>query len=302
MLFSSTVIIAMAFTGSFFFGLTAVILKKGVPNQDVNFGLLIRALASVPVLILLSIIMLGSDFYKVIFEAGIFWLILFSSLLLLTADLLFMHILKEKPVGLITPIAAINPLFATFLLIFFQYAEFSYDIIFWIILIIIGVFLVTFERSDEMRMFKDFIDIKALLFGLAIAIIWGTKTLVSIMILESESITGLHYSTLEISILGIIMGIVFVMRNRNIKKMRGHFSNRKSILYMLLAGIVGWVLGAILVFSAFNEGDPIIINPIIGLNPLFSVIISLLLKHENMNKVKAAGIFLCIFSSIMIVI
>lgn len=302
MLFSSTVIIAMAFTGSFFFGLTAVILKIGVPNQDINFGLMIRALASIPVLIVLSIMIEGSNFYEVIFDSRIFWLLLLSALLLLTADLLLMHILKEKAVGQITPIAAINPIFATFLLIYFQYAEFSYDIIFWILLIIFGVFLVTFEKSDEMRTIKDYFDLKALLFGLAIAMIWGAKTMVSIMILESDSITGLHYSTLEISILGIIMGIVFVIRNRNITKVRNHFNNRKSILYMLLAGIVGWVFGAILVFSAFNEGDPLIINPIIGLNPLFSVIISLLLKHENMNKIKATGIFLCIFSSIMIVI
>ena len=292
----------MAFTGSLFFGLTAVILKLGVPQQDISFGLLIRALASIPFLFLISIIFIGSDFYMVIFKFRVFGLVLFSAMLLLLADLLFMYILKEKSVGLITPIVAINPLFATFLLIVFQYATFSFDIIFWIVVIIFGIFLVTFERSENMKTLRDFIDVKALLFSLAIALIWGIKTLVSIIILENENITGLHYSTLEITLLGLITGIVFLIKNRSRVKLKSHFSNTKSIKYMLLAGLIGWGLGSVLVFSAFNEGDPIIINPIVGLNPLFSVIISIMLKHEQINKIKATGIFLCIFSSIMIVI
>ena len=86
------------------------------------------------------------------------------------------------------------------------------------------------------------------------------------------------------------------------EKIKGHFVNRKSIIFMIIAGLTGWVMGSILVFTAFDLGDPMIINPIIGLNPLFAVIVSLTLKHERMNKIKALGIFLCILSSIMIVI
>ena len=79
---------------------------------------------------------------------------------------------------------------------------------------------------------------------------------------------------------------------------KGHVKTRN---YLLLAGFIGWFLGSVLVYTALNDGPIPIITPIIGLNPLFAVVISLTLGHEQMGKTKLFGVLLCVISSILLV-
>lgn len=290
----------MAFIGSLLFGLTGVILKLGVQNTSVIFGIFVRALVSIPFLLLFSHFTIGFVIYNVFTNISLLMLMISSSVLLLSADFLFMNILKEKPVGVITPIVSTNPMITAILLIFLGISKFSASLLLWTSLIIVGIMIVTYE-TDQTSI-RDFFDTKALIFGMGISMCWGLKTLVSILILQNKHVTGTMYTTMEIIILGTISSTLFFGKNHSVDNVKSHFINRKSIKLMMLAGIVGWVVGAILVFTAFEKGDPIIINPIIGMNHLFTVIISLILKIETVNKFKVVGIILCIFSSLMIVV
>lgn len=293
--------IILAFIGSFLFGLTAVILKVGTQKQNLYVSLLVRAAASIPFLLVISIYTAGVDFYSPFAEPSLLLLIMLSSTGLLLGDILLMHILKKKPVGIITPIIAINPIFTTILLLTTGEESISSKTIIITAVIIIGVFLVTFNRSNSDQSDNSLIDGEALFYGLLIAIVWGIMMFFDILILREDNVDGITFSTVKIiivSIFSIILLIIFGMKN-SFEDI--NLSNRKSVKYMLLAGIVGWVVGIITVYSAFDLGSAEIIIPIVGLNPLFAVMISILFKFEGINKIKGLGIMLCVASSIILV-
>lgn len=293
--------IFLAFIGSFLFGLTAVILKVGTQKQNLYVSLLVRAAASIPFLLVISIYTSGFDFFSPFAKPSLFRLIVLSSTGLLLGDILLMHILKKKPVGIITPIIAINPIFTTVLLLTTGEEAITIKTGIITVAIIIGVFLVTFNRSNEDQFGNSLIDVEALFYGLSIALVWGIMMFFDILILREDDVNGVTFSAVKIiivAVFSIILLIVFGIKNSFDDI---NLSNRKSVKYMLLAGVVGWVVGIITVYSAFDLGSAEIIIPIIGLNPLFAVMISILFKFEGINKVKGMGIILCVASSIILV-
>jgi drug/metabolite transporter (DMT)-like permease len=294
--------IFIAFTGSLLFGLTAVILKVGTQKQNLYVSLVVRAIASVPFLLMINIYRQGIDFFSPFTDIAPFIMILLSSTGLLLGDILLMHILKKKSVGIITPIIAINPFFTTFLLLVSGEATITAKIIFLSIAIILGVFMVTYNRSSDEASDSSFIDIEALFYGLLIAVIWGIMVFLDILILKEDNVDGLTFSAVKIMIVGIIGFILLIFTRFSNTNEESNFLNTRSIKFMLLAGFIGWVLGMIMVYSAFDKGPTPVITLIIGLNPLFSAIISILLKFEGINRIKAFGILLCISSSIILVI
>ena len=90
--------IFLGIIGSISFGLTAVILRVGVKNQNIFYGINLRILASVPFLIILNIYINGWDFFDPYMNFKNFGLIFLIALFLLLGDLMLMHVLKKKPV------------------------------------------------------------------------------------------------------------------------------------------------------------------------------------------------------------
>ncbi|MHA2029774.1 MAG: EamA family transporter [Candidatus Kariarchaeaceae archaeon] len=296
------VTVAIAVVGSLFFGLTAVILKIGTENQNVYYSLLIRAGASVPILFAINIYRDGIDFFEPFLENKVLILIILSSATLLLGDILLMYILKTKPVGVITPIIATNPFFATMLLLLFGEEGITMKIIILTLTIILGVFFVTYQKPNNNRANGKIIDRDALVFGLLISFTWGIMLFLDIQILKDDKIDGFAFSGVKIIIVGLFSTILVIITTLKNDKAETKLLNRRSVKYMLLAGITGWVLGVILVYSAFNIGPAAIINPIVGLNPLFAAIFSIMLRLEGINRVKSFGISLCVISSIMLVV
>ena len=294
-------VLFMAFGGSFCFGLTGVILKIGVENQNIYTGFVIRILGSAPFLLLFNFLLFGLGFFTPFLSIDVLSLIFFAALLMVTGDLILMSTLKSKPVGLVVSIAATNPLF-TFLLLFISGEEtISLETLFLTFFIILGLLLVTFEQSSTDRYSNQIFDLHALVAGLIIAILWGLMIFVEITILKDENIIGISYSTMKIVSLSLVVTLALIV-SKNLGELKTTFANKSSTRYLLLAGFVGWVLGAILVYTSFDLGSAAIINLIVGLNPIFAVTISLFLKMERFSKLKFLGMVLCIFSSIFLIL
>jgi drug/metabolite transporter (DMT)-like permease len=292
----------MAFAGSMLFGLTAVVLKLGTKGQNVYYSLFMRASSAVPILLIINIYRGGVNFYDPFLENKILVLIVLSSIGLLLGDVLLMHILKTKPVGVITPIIATNPFFTTILLLLAGEGGVTAKIILLTLSIVLGVFLVTYNKSNNTEFNDKIIDTEAMMYGLGISFTWGIMLFLDIQILQEEDIDGFTFSGIKVMIVGIVSILLVMITALRNNEFEMKFVNKKSMKFMLLAGILGWVLGAILVYSAFDKGPAPIINPIVGLNPLFSTVFSIILMLEGINKTKSLGIALCVLSSILLIV
>lgn len=293
---TDTLFITYGFFGSFSFGLTGVILKLGVKDQNIFYGILLRVLGSLPFLIVANLLYSPSGFLEVFFDWEVFGLVFATATLLIAIDLLLMGILKKKPVGIIAPLVGVNPIFTTVLLLLTGTAVVTPLIIGLTLLIVVGVFLVTMERTGDQKLT---VDREAIGFGLVIALLMGVMLFLEIVVLGYEGVDGFSFSVVKIACLGGI-GLVLYPINHTIKD-TSYIATRSAVLYLTFAGFVGWALGSLLAYTAFDGGPAAILTPIIGLNPLFAVVISLVLRQENMNRTKLVGILLCVVCSILLV-
>lgn len=301
---SDLIYIFLAFAGSISFGLTGVLLKIGMKDQRIFFALLIRSLGSVPFLIGISFIVYGWDAFSIFISMKLLILTLAAAGMLVMGDMLFMEILKTKPIGVITPLIAVNPLFTLLILLITGVVSITANIIILTSFIIIGVMLVTFDKPKMNNGTKSkMFDLKALVFGLSIALLFGTMTFIDAYILKEGSTNGISYTTSKFTFVGLYACILFILSSkRQSTSNTVNSRNKSSIKLMLLAGVVGWVIGSIMVFIALEEGPLPIIVPIIGINPLFAVVISLLLGMENLSSTKLVGIMSCIFCSVLLIL
>ncbi len=264
-------------------------------------GMVIRGLASVPILILLSIYSKGSRFYEVYTHFDILYLVILASMILLLGDMLLLRILTKKPVGVITPIITINPIFTTILLLITDQAVVTTEIIVLTLLIVFGVFLVTFKITNGKFSIRSSFDIEALQYGIIIAILWGIMNYLDIIIVNKDDVDSVSYSTIKFFLVSIASLIALRFTSYIAINPDPIIVRSKSFKFMMIAGFTGWVAGSLLVYTAYEQGDAAKVNPIIGLNPLFAIILSILLKHETITKVKFIGIMLCVTCSILLV-
>jgi drug/metabolite transporter (DMT)-like permease len=162
--------------------------------------------------------------------------------------------------------------------------------------------MVTYEQpDDDSTSLNRVFDLQALVAGLTIAFLWGLMIYIEIIILKREDIIGLSYSAMKIFSLGLIGTLIIFLTGTSTAELKVSLSRKTSVKYLLIAGFVGWALGSVLAYTSFDLGPAAIINLIVGLNPIFAVIISLAIKMEKFSRIKFFGILLCIFSSILLV-
>ena len=144
-----------------------------------------------------------------------------------------MHTLKSGvPVGVLIPIVGSNPLFASILLLITGEEVFSPEIIILTLFIIVGVILVTYEKSaSENAGLGQVINMKALAAGLTAALLMGLMIYIEIVILKHDAIEGFSYSTVKIFGLGLIGSIPLLLTGSK-SKLKDSFSN-SNISYSL---------------------------------------------------------------------
>lgn len=290
----------LSFVGAFFMGLTAVLLKYA-DIDNVYYGLILRSLSSGVLLLLIMLILRGSMIFSPLADPLVFLLLVLTAIFQIVADALIMSILKRKPVGMIAPLMAIFPLFTSIGLILVGIIHFAPLILLYTLLIVIGVGFVTFSRSQKDPDLSMF-DREGLLYGVLIAFFLGLTNLTDIIILHHTVIDGLQYTALKFSMLAVLSTLGFVLSGQHWSDWQRFWSNRSSTRYLVAAGLCAWLLGAASVYTAYTAINPGVVNAIIGINPVFAVLISLFLRIEELSVRKSLGLIFCVVASVGIIL
>jgi drug/metabolite transporter (DMT)-like permease len=319
-LIDPNVIIVIAFAGSFFLGITPTILALGVSNQNVIYGLIARAFAAIPLVLLLSLVFDGKSYFYNYINVLLMILVILAVSTLIGADYLIMNILQRKPVGQVAPLIATFPLFTSMFLILSGIVQFSPIILIFTGLIVVGVGLITFQLADVPKSNEavsevqvntiqtvivrphQMFDREVLLFGAGIAILLGLTNFLDVVVLRSyEHLNGINYTSMKFTSLILLSILLYIITGNKVSDFKIAFAKRRSTAFLLLAGICAWGFGSILVYTSYKLGNPAVVNAIIGVSPVFAVVSSYILRLENMNLQKIFGLLCCVVASIGIV-
>ncbi len=285
--------VLLSLLASVSWGLTAIFIKNGVQNIDPFLALFIRAIIGGPLLIIVAL--LFNFDLSVYFNPELFPLLLFSSLIIVVGDGLFIFALQRYSVTVMQPIASIYPLITTFLLIISRTEQIGIFVMIGTPVIVIGIIIVTASDKGEQNKF----EFNALALGLLVAVFWGSAIYMVRLLLIASGTEPFGLTGVRVSFIAIGAIITYIIKPKN--KLFGR-PDKRSIKYLILSGITGFAIGASALFVAQEGIGAAITTPVSSTNPIFVLIFSLLLGKELINRSKLIGTIISVLGIIIIVL
>jgi len=135
--------------------------------------------------------------------------------------------------------------------------------------------------------------VKAIVFALLSAIVWGTAPLIFKLGLRGElsPLVGIFFHNLTASIFALLSLIA----------LKEHINYPlKDILIVCLGGFISGFLGLLLYYKAIKVGEVSIVAPIAASSPLWASLFAFVLLGETLSLAKIFGTILVVLGVILI--
>jgi bacterial/archaeal transporter family protein len=128
-----------------------------------------------------------------------------------------------------------------------------------------------------------------MLLSFATVLLWGSWGLQSKLIINHIS-PWMNQVLFSIGLLPLLAWVLFW---KNLRQTTGEA--RRGATYGLLTGIFGG-LGNVTFYLALSQGKASVIVPMVGLAPLITVILAVIVLKESINRAQVVGVVLVIIS------
>lgn len=288
----------MALLAAISWGFNAHFIKIGMRADNAYHALFVRALFSVPILLAVVWIWKGWDGFAVYLETPTLYYIVTSASFVLIGDVLFLYALSKYTINIVVPITSVYPLFATIILIVTGTEIVRTGVIVGTLIIVSGIILVT--SGDLSGTFSP----KVLFLGLGSALSWGSSVVLLRVITSIDGTDAFGITGIRMLIIGIV-GLFIHQMSPDMKKSRAEKTveeRKKSTFYMMLSGVIGWVVGASLFTYSIQLIGASIPTPITATNPIIASFIGLKLGIETLSRKQFIGIVLSVIGVIIVII
>jgi transporter family protein len=128
-----------------------------------------------------------------------------------------------------------------------------------------------------------------MLLSIATVLLWGSWGLQSKLIVDRIS-PWMNQVLFSIGLLPLLAWMLFW---KNLRRAAGE--PKKGAAYGLLTGILGG-LGNVTFYLALSRGKASVIVPMVGLAPLITVVLALVVLKESINRAQVVGVVLALAS------
>ena len=128
-----------------------------------------------------------------------------------------------------------------------------------------------------------------MLLSLATVLLWGSWGLQSKLIVDRIS----PWMNQVLFSIGLLPLLVWMLFWKNLRQAAGE--PKKGAAYGLLTGIFGG-LGNVTFYLALSGGKASVIVPLVGLAPLITVVLAVVILKESINRAQAVGVVLALIS------
>jgi drug/metabolite transporter (DMT)-like permease len=254
--------------------LSARSTKKLDPLQ-INFAVQTLSLVVVGILFLFSTVHIDNS--------GQLVRIVLSSLFVTTGYLVLIRALSGGAVGVVVPLANIYPLFTILLAIIFNTTRFHVGQLMAMLVIVVGVVILAYEKNHRQIPFKE-LHMKTALALLA-AIVWGVGFFLIDPVVK-------HLSWQTITIVGepfsfalALILILYSRRGQAWSAMKQGISSSSA----LLAGATAIVGGISIYIGSVRAGSVAIPTVLSAGGPLIASLWGALIDHERLGVLKRVG-------------
>ncbi len=297
------------FTASIW-GSAVFLFKSVLKTESLVTSNLIRSVAATIFVFVIVIVTGGLNTLTILFSQSIFFLIVFSTFTQIFAEITYFFSLRITKASIVQAVSSSTPLFLTILVFLTGIEPISGLMIIGTSFIILGVILIT--RSKEEGKGNNKQEKKDLLIGILLSIItaflWALGFFALRLVyvfpsINTNSLAAVRLATLTMFAASCWVSVLVFnsFQNNDSKKVISKKSiSAKNIGILSLGGILTWGIGSIAFYESIRLIGAAKATPISSVNPLFTVIIGLVLFKDELNKIQLLGLIFTIVGSIAI--
>lgn len=219
-------------------------------------------------------------------------LIILETAVLTCAFLAFIKALSLGPTGVVVPLQSIYPLFLLLLSVTFLGQIFSPVQVASIFMIVLGVFLVGYERQKKRTLRSFSIDKKMAILS---AFLFGFANFILNSIVDEASWQTI-YAVGNISIFIFALLLVLITSNEKLKDIKKSLRHKRAMIagLVITLGSLSFIIGGTLV------GSVVIILSIASAEPLVAALLSRIFDKEILSMHKRAGAVIVVAALIIL--
>lgn len=302
--------VLLAIFAASIWGSAVFLFKSVLKTESLVTSNLIRSLAATIFVFIIVIVTGGMNTLTILLSPSIFLLIVFSTFTQIFAEVAYFFSLRITKASIVQAVSASTPLFLTILIFLTNIEPISGLMVLGTGFIILGVFLIT--RSKEEGNGNEQQEKKDLIIGISLSIItaflwalgfYALRLVYNYPSINTNSLAAVRLATLTMFAAGCwISFLVFKsFQNNDSKKGFPQKSiSAKNIGILSLGGILTWGIGSIAFYESIRLIGAAKATPISAANPIFTVIIGLVLFKEELSKIQLLGLIFTIVGSIAI--
>jgi uncharacterized membrane protein len=269
---------ALSLFTAFCYGLSTVLVRMGVKNSNPMTATLIAALMQVLVMSGMLLILPPSQ----LVWTGIAFFAASGILASALGRLCNYMSIEKLGVPTSASIVGSNPVFSMLFAVFLLGEKITVSILIGTVLVVAGVVLMTFTNGGERFSLRK----TALFLPILAAVFYGASAPVRKMglTLLPEPILG---ALIGAAVTLVLFSVTCISSGNNKTKIRLH---RGCVGYFAVSGVaisLGWAS----MFTALLAGKVSVVSTIVGINPLFSLLLTLMLlrSSEKISRTVVAG-------------
>ena len=211
-------------------------------------------------------------------------------------DTLYMVSLKQIGVSRAVPISCTYPLFSLLFALLIQPKTVGLGVTIAAIAIVFGIWLLAKEEEPDKGLEQKGLRIRGALFALGAAIVWAVSITMINAAVTLPATSNLD-SALVLNTIRVVSVAVFLLASTPLTDRKFTFTKvqRKSLILLVLGGLVALGLGWFLLAYSFlfiSEAQAV---PISSTTPLFAVVLGMIFLRERITIRNVAGTLAIVF-------
>jgi bacterial/archaeal transporter family protein len=129
-----------------------------------------------------------------------------------------------------------------------------------------------------------------MLLSILTVFLWGAWGLESKFVVDRIS----PYVNQVVFSAGLLPPLIWILFSKNLRRITGE--RRKGMFYGLITGVLGGTGNIAFYMALAKGGKASVVVPLVGLAPLVTVVMALLLLKESLNRAQMLGLLLALIS------
>ena len=218
-------------------------------------------------------------------------------------DTMFLLSLSLIGVSKAVPLVNVYPMFTTFFAILFLDEPFTFLLLLGTVLIIVGIWLLSPERSGSSDVTRSVL-FKGVFVALSTALVWSVSIILMNKALEFSQMAAFDSAFVVNTVRMSAATLLFLALSPLIDR-RFHFMKlkRKTWITLALGGIVGLILGWVLLAISLSYTEASRAVPISSVSPLFATLIGAFFLREKVTvRIFIGSILIVLGTSLMFIL